>query len=59
MLYEQAQAHWLFAQHSPNVSERQTHAERAMELFTQTESAYDRRLVEEFLSKPNEGFKNS
>jgi tetratricopeptide (TPR) repeat protein len=50
MLYEQGLAHWSLAQHGPVAGDQQTHAERALELFTQTEAQHDRRLVEEFLT---------
>lgn len=51
MLYEQALAHWSLAQHATNAQERKAHAQRALELFTQTEANHDRQVVEEFLAK--------
>jgi class 3 adenylate cyclase/tetratricopeptide (TPR) repeat protein len=51
MVYEQALAHWMLAQHSLKANEQQTHAQRALELFTQTEAQHDRRAVEEFLAQ--------
>lgn len=51
MLYEQALAHWSIARHTPNIQEQRNHAERALELFTQTDAQHDRQFVEEFLAK--------
>ncbi len=49
MLYEQAMAHEALGQSVPDPHVRQMHLTRAVELFTQTQSAYDRNRIEDFL----------
>ncbi len=51
MLYEQALTHWTMAQHHPDANVQQTHAKRALDLFTKTEAHYDQKRVGEFLGK--------
>ncbi len=47
MLYEQALAHWHLAQHHSDPDLKHQHQKAALDLFTQTEAAYDLKLVQD------------